>query len=97
MNLTVIMLVINHDLCYIFPLPKEFCFSLELDMYPPHPHEFSVEMIRFLLNDPDVMNFLQWQLDSLRSVYSLQMFNVPSPLFYRSMSKFSTKKTKSIF
>ena len=65
-------------------------------MYPPHPHEFSVEMIGFLLNDTDVMNLLQWQLDTLRSLNSLQMFNVPSPLFYRSMSKYSTKKTQIV-
>ena len=58
-------------------------------MYPPHPHEYSVEMIRFLLNDTDVVNLLQWQLGTLR--YSLQMFNVPSPLFYRFMLKFRPK------
>ena len=56
-------------------------------MYPPHPHEYSIEMIEFLLNDTDVMNFLNWQVDSSRVLYSSPMLNVPSPLFYRSMSK----------
>ena len=64
-------------------------FSLELDMYPPHPHEYSVEMIEFLLNDTNLMDSLNWQVDSSRVSYSSPMFNVPSPLFYRSMSKWS--------
>merc|ERR1711911_331013 len=63
---------------YIFFTLGSF-FSLELDMYPPHPHEYSVDMIEFLLNNTDLMDFLNWQVDSSRVLYSSPMFSVPSP------------------
>ena len=79
-------MVITIMVLYFFLTLGSF-FSLELDMYPPHPHEYSVDMIEFLLNNTDLMDFLNWQVDSSRVLYSSPMFSVPSPLFYRYMSK----------
>ena len=67
-------------------------FSIDLNMHPPHPHEYSVDMIQFLLNNPDLMDSLQWQLDSSRSAISIdQLIHLPSPLSYRPVSENSTQ------
>ena len=67
-------------------------FSIDSNMYPPHPHEYSVDMIQFLLNNPDLMDSLRWQLDSSRSaIWIDQLIHLPSPLSYRPVSENSTQ------
>ena len=55
-------------------------------MTPPHPDEFSNEMLEFLLKDPDLNEFVEWNQNILRSHYQLIFAHLPTPLSYRLLS-----------
>ena len=65
--------------------------SLNLEMTPPNPDEFSTEMIEFLLQDANLSDHLQWKQDILRSEYQYGFIRLPSSLTYSLMSEKSLR------
>ena len=60
-------------------------------MTPPHPDEFSNEMLEFLLKDPKLSEHLKWK-PRLKNVFlqselQFDFIFLPSPLMYRPLSK----------
>ena len=65
--------------------------SLNLEMTPPNPDEFSNEMLEFLLQDANLSDHLQWKQDILRSEYQYGFIRLPSSLTYSLMSEKSLR------